>query len=865
MGSHRAADIRRRFRISEIAGRYGVDLKQDGPEWLALCPFHSEDTPSFNVRERGGVETFKCFGCGEQGDVIDFVQQITGEDFKTACVEIAGDAPPSPTLEPKRAADDDNPYAAYRAEWPPRNVAAIVAGKKTPPLLNPKRIADAGRKFTVYTPTLVHPYRGRDGRLLGYVLRCDGEKDGKPYKFTPTILWVKNAATGFSGWSHAPMIRPRPLYGLDQLAARPGAQVLLVEGEKCKDAAAAKLPKMVPVSWCGGGKAWQLTNWEPLRGRSVVIWMDNDAPGEATMLGDYERDRDGNLRTPLTWRLGVIETLLHLECRVKVIDRPRGNQPDGWDVADAINDKGWGEGELVAYMKGEAFAFTAKHVEQRKERLKGKGPPEGDPSRSDEAGGGRVLTPTIGEPIPQAIVGAQAEPDEGQRQARAGKTAAREIAGNVVSLHGAPIDTGNENAWRGRLLYGPDGDKLKVKSFENYRLFVTHHDQLRGLFAFNAFSNLIHVMRTPPWGKKNGHAAGPRELADNDVAHCRGFLEQFQLTPSAGDMWSAIQLAAVAATYNPVLEYFNALAWDGVPRIAGGRQEGEAVAPWLSEYMGAVDNDINRAFGIRWLISAVARAYDPGCKADTMLILESPQGMKKSSALRILATLNGKAYFTENIPDMHSKDAEMVLQGVLIAEIAELAAFNRTDFNEAKKFISTQSARLRPPYGKSVVEFPRTAIFCGTVNPGQSGYLRDPTGARRYWPVRVTDIDLDRLRADREQLWAEAVHLYKAGEKWHLTEAEGELAEKVQRLRYEDDVWKPKIDKHIRGLRSVTVDDIMMMLSIPVERQSPMVAKRIIDHLSMAGWQKRATADMTGVKEFVFHAPDLTTDPPPAR
>lgn len=838
MARHRADDIRKKYTISDVAGRYGVALKRDGREWLGICPFHGEETPSFTVFQgKDGAQRFQCFGCGEHGDVIDFVRLRTGLDFDDVLAELAGDAMPAPRFAapdydraPTQAVD---PYANFVVEYPPAKALPFVAGEDTPPVFNPKRAHDPRYATKVYHPTLVHPYRGRDGRLVGYVIRQEvKDRDGRSFKITPTILWLRNPTTGFCGWSHGAMPRPRPIYGLERLHVETTKQVLIVEGEKCADVATSVLPDLCPISWCGGSKAFSLTNWQPMRGRSAVIWMDNDEPGEAAILGGF--DRRG------IWKPGLAETLLELECRLKVIRRPGNTRRDGWDIADAVADQGWDCNALLLYMRAEAEVYDTERLMERRAALQ---------RRRDERSKKQTMPP---EPAPEARQVDQAKPEPERPASSSGP---RLVADNVISLRGQPIDTGDDANWRAQLIYNPDGDKLKPKSFENYRLFITHHERLKGVFAFNAFSSETYVMRPPPWEKVNGHAFEPRPMVDNDVLSCTGYLETMNMAPGTNDAGKAIQLAASSRSFNPVTEYFNALTWDGVPRVAGGRWEGEEVMPWLAEYLGAPDTPINLAFGKRWLISVVARGYQPGCKVDTMLILESPQGFKKSWALRTLGTLNGVSYYTDGLPDMHSKDADMVLQGVLIAEIAELTAFNRTDFNAAKKFISKQIVRMRLPYAKTVQDFPRTAVFAGTVNPGQSGYLRDPTGARRYWPTRVGEIDNKRLTVDRDQIWAEAVALYKSGDQWWLTEEETQMADKVQRLRYEDHPWSARINKFIAGRGSVTLEEITDNLGIRIEHQTALVAKQIIDHLAMSGFKKREVADTTGQKSFTFDAP----------
>jgi predicted P-loop ATPase len=192
-----------------------------------------------------------------------------------------------------------------------------------------------------------------------------------------------------------------------------------------------------------------------------------------------------------------------------------------------------------------------------------------------------------------------------------------------------------------------------------------------------------------------------------------------------------------------------------------------------------------------WLISAVARIYRPGVKADHMLILEGPQGARKSTAIKVLAS---EEWFTDELPELGSKDAAIHMQGIWIVEIAELDAIGRAEVSRIKAFLTRTTDRFRPPYGRYTVEVPRQCVFAGTVNPDT--YLRDETGNRRFWPLRCGTIDIAALARDRDQLWAEAVHRFREGAIWWIDDATL-LAEArtEQESRYQGDAWDARIDR----------------------------------------------------------------------
>ncbi|MCZ7641875.1 MAG: virulence-associated E family protein [Pseudorhodoplanes sp.] len=230
-------------------------------------------------------------------------------------------------------------------------------------------------------------------------------------------------------------------------------------------------------------------------------------------------------------------------------------------------------------------------------------------------------------------------------------------------------------------------------------------------------------------------------------------------------------------------EYLDGLEWDGTTRLDR----------WLTTYLGAADSVYVRAVGARWLISAVARIYVPGCQADCALILEGPQGIRKSSALAALA----RPWFTDRLSELGSKDAAIETRGVWIIELAELDTMSRAEVGTIKAFMSRRQDRFRPPYGKRLVDLPRQCVFAGSINP-EGGYLKDATGGRRFWPVVCGTIDLNALERDRDQLWAEARDRFRRHEPWWLETRELDaLAAEQQAERYQGDAWDDLIRTYL--------------------------------------------------------------------
>lgn len=346
----------------------------------------------------------------------------------------------------------------------------------------------------------------------------------------------------------------------------------------------------------------------------------------------------------------------------------------------------------------------------------------------------------------------------------------------------------------------------------------------QAVLAQDEFAGMTLLLKPIPGTPIPRASFTPRPLADTDITAAVRWFNRNGF-PDATKNTTADALYAVAAQsiISPVRHYLEALSWDGVPRVGD----------WLIRYCGAEDTNFNRKVGQAWLISAVARALQPGCKADCALVLEGRQGQGKSSAIKALA---GETWFHDGLHDLHSKDASAGLRGKWIIELPELSAMRRSDTEAVKAFLSRTEERYRPAYARAEVIEPRRCVFAGTTN--RSDYLTDDTGGRRFWPVVVGAVQLADLTRDRDQIWAEAVALFRAGEKWWLDRDTETEAAAVVAVRAADDPWSADVLSLAEGLSEVSSRDIFQLMDIPRERQNRADAMRIVGILTRAGWTR---------------------------
>lgn len=358
------------------------------------------------------------------------------------------------------------------------------------------------------------------------------------------------------------------------------------------------------------------------------------------------------------------------------------------------------------------------------------------------------------------------------------------------------------------------------------------YDEAIPHFRFNSRSQKIVCARDwpiiGPRGRENEAYCkdAPWDLDKGDTLEMAYYLSRItgaDFTPAVAV--AAIEYCALKSQFDPIADYLAAVRWDGKPRLRG----------MLASYFGADDNAWHSTAGRKWMISAVARTLKPGCKVDTALVFEGKQGIGKTSGIRALAS---PAWHAEDCPKLGSEESKRFLLGKWIVEIGELDALRKSDANAAKGFLSTQSDNIRKPYAPDYVDVPRRCVFAGTTN--DQHYLSDVTGNRRFWPVRTSagTVAVAALAADRDQLWAEAVSEYEAGEPWWLSADESAVQSDEADDRTHDaplvDVVRGILDGYSPGAE-VRVAAILERMEVRPEHMSK-VSYAVTQALTRLGW-----------------------------
>lgn len=504
-------------------------------------------------------------------------------------------------------------------------------------------------------------------------------------------------------------------------------RLLLVASLRAVEAARILLPAYEPQVWVGGGG--DLT---PYRGADILVWPDADTESAS-------------------WGAGVRDALGVVAERLRVLDV--SDHAGGWD-AESARDEGWLPDDALAWCRRRLNGDNAPDH-----------PPEPEPAPP-------VLAipeePPPPEPPPEAT------PKKRGKKARP--------AGMTLVQGGAEVqpDLDLPSAfmrWE-ELGLELNGRGIPHWNVDNCERALQKHALTAGRFWWDEF----HCKVFTTWGVGQGdQTIMPRELADVDPVAIAMFMQRKLGMFGINDLTikkTIMRVAAEDIRCEPKA-WMNTLVWDGEERLL----------QFLPRYIGTPDTEYHQKAGRNFFRGMVARVYHPGCKMDNMLVLQGPQGIKKSTALN---TIGGR-WYAEGHESIGTKDFYLTLHGKLIMEIAEMDSFGRAAIAKVKQVITCQTDRYRTPYGALAVDYPRRNVFVGSTN--EDTFLRDPTGARRFWPVTCGTIDIPGLRRDREQLFAEAVAEFKGGEGWWDMPEQETLD--MQGERQEVDDWESLVRRYI--------------------------------------------------------------------
>lgn len=390
----------------------------------------------------------------------------------------------------------------------------------------------------------------------------------------------------------------------------------------------------------------------------------------------------------------------------------------------------------------------------------------------------------------------------------------------------APAVTSDD--WMRELHYSDKGGLVK-NSLNNVALYMRHHEKFKKLFWYDEFFRQVVVQ----------YKGQVQPISDEFVMDMCLLAERNGLNKNYDFINKIIIMVAKERPINPAKNYFEKLKWDGERRLDN----------WLSYYMGAEDEPAEYlAFiGKKWLTAAVNRVFEAGCKFDHVLVIEGEQGLGKSTALKTLATFGdeSRCYCTDafSFSDIEDKDSIRKTNGNIIVELAEMVGHNKKETEEIKRWITMQEDVARFAYARHEQRFPRMFVLACTTNNYE--YLNDPTANRRYWPFKAKAIDIEALKRDRTQLWAEAVHCYKSKLYLGPTPDEMDLAKVEQNKRLESDPWASDVEAALVDLkhRPFTTGEVMRAMSMQLRDKDHRAKRRIASILMNLGYSNKARWD----------------------
>jgi predicted P-loop ATPase len=318
---------------------------------------------------------------------------------------------------------------------------------------------------------------------------------------------------------------------------------------------------------------------------------------------------------------------------------------------------------------------------------------------------------------------------------------------------------------------------------------------------------------------------------------------------------AVVDLVARKRSYDPLRDFLYGLDWDGTHRLDS----------WLMRGFGVEDSELHRRIGACWMIGAVARALQPGCQMDTMLVFVGRQGAGKT---RGVEALTGREFFSETELRIGEIRGLQQLGDAWIHELGEMTPLlaNRVDRNVFKNFLTTRVDKYQRLHAKRSGEYPRRCVFIGTANDKE--LLNDPTGARRFWPVTATTVDLDWIRRERAQLWAEARVRFERGEAWHLARAEEAELERLQRPFRKTDPWEEPLaawlslpERSQDTETSITASRLLSdVIGRPLGLQTQADKTRVGTCMAAIGWHHKAAWCRIARKTVNCYMPDERKD-----
>jgi predicted P-loop ATPase len=366
---------------------------------------------------------------------------------------------------------------------------------------------------------------------------------------------------------------------------------------------------------------------------------------------------------------------------------------------------------------------------------------------------------------------------------------------------------------------------------DNVPAFTKDPNPLYKLVRYNLFTNRIEFTRPAFWHPKDEKRVN---WGDDDNSHVQAWLSETKYVDyTLSTIQNAVIVAAQREHYHPVKDYLNGLKWDGIPRVER----------LFIDYAGTEDNIYYRCAARMFMAAGAGRILEPGCKYDTIVTLEGEPGRGKSTFCRTLAVKD--EWYADIYLEPRNKDTIVVMQGKWMCEVSEMICAKKSDAEDLKSFISKQTDVVRLPYGRNPENLPRESVFIGTHNPsGDNTYYKDQTGNRRHVPITIGEINIPHLTRDLDQLWAEAVVLFKAGEPLEMVNPKAiAYAKRAQEDRREKDVWEITIPEwlarqpvHHKYLATTQIlEDV---LNIPMRQVDKQVYTRVSLVMKALGWTK---------------------------